>query len=138
MAGRPRCKGLQHDHQHARAEALDGGHYGLRQFVQGRGRGPLVDGQVHLMLGRRGPRDRRFRQPTHRHVEARDEVRVVCWAAWHPVVFLKSGTRPTNVVLRNSMSNVFNVQYLHYNHCASMPYGHLLAHWAPARWVGVP
>ena len=30
-------------------------------------------------------------------------------AAWHPVVFLKSGTTPTNVVLRNSMSNVSKV-----------------------------
>ena len=27
---------------------------------------------------------------------------------WHPVVFLKSGTTPTNVVLHNSMSNVCN------------------------------
>ena len=31
------------------------------------------------------------------------------FAVWHPVVFLKSGTTPTNVVLRSSMSNGFNV-----------------------------
>ena len=54
-----------------------GGHQGLRQFVEGRGQGDFPDGLLHVVVRRQGPRNWRLRRLRQRRAHARDVVRVV-------------------------------------------------------------
>ena len=63
------------------AKARQGGYEGPRQRIEGCGRGTLFCGLLHVVVRRRGSRNRRFRWPGQRRAHTRDEIRVVCGVA---------------------------------------------------------
>ena len=64
----PRREVLQDTNEHS---------HGPRQFVGGRRWPAFPDGQLHVVVRRRGPRDRRVQRLGQRRAQARDEVWVV-------------------------------------------------------------